>query len=101
MLEISDNGIGMNRTSLISDLGTIARSETSAYLEEHGQGDDADLNTIGQFGVGFYSAFMVADEVEVIANVLEMNKHGAGYQTAPESLLSQRATETVAAPLFD
>ncbi|MEC7944112.1 MAG: molecular chaperone HtpG [Pseudomonadota bacterium] len=67
MLEISDNGIGMNRTSLISDLGTIARSGTSAYLEEHGQGDDADLNTIGQFGVGFYSAFMVAEEVEVIS----------------------------------
>ena len=67
ILEISDNGIGMNRTSLISDLGTIARSGTSAYLEEHGQGDDADLNTIGQFGVGFYSAFMVAEEVEVIS----------------------------------
>lgn len=67
ILEISDNGVGMNRTALISDLGTIARSGTSAYLEEHGQGDDADLNTIGQFGVGFYSAFMVADEVEVIS----------------------------------
>lgn len=67
VLELSDNGIGMNRDALISDLGTIARSGTSAYLEEHGQDDEPDLNAIGQFGVGFYSAFMVAGEVEVIS----------------------------------
>ena len=67
VLELSDNGIGMNRDALISDLGTIARSGTSAYLEEHGQDDEAGLNAIGQFGVGFYSAFMVAGEVEVIS----------------------------------
>lgn len=66
ILELSDNGIGMNREALVSDLGTIARSGTSAYLEEQGD-DGADLNTIGQFGVGFYSAFMVAQEVEVIS----------------------------------
>jgi molecular chaperone HtpG len=67
VLEISDNGIGMNREALISDLGTIARSGTSAYLEEHRNDEGADLKAIGQFGVGFYSAFMVANEVEVVS----------------------------------
>ena len=65
--EISDNGIGMNREALIADLGTIARSGTSAYIDEHKDDEGADLKTIGQFGVGFYSAFMVATEVEVIS----------------------------------
>ena len=65
IVEVDDNGIGMNREALISDLGTIARSGTSAYIEQ--LGDKADLNAIGQFGVGFYSAFMVASEVEVIS----------------------------------
>ncbi len=67
ILELSDNGIGMNREGLISDLGTIARSGTTAYLEEHQDEEGADLNAIGKFGVGFYSAFMVASEVEVIS----------------------------------
>ena len=67
ILELTDNGIGMNRDALISDLGTIARSGTTAYLEEHQGEDGADLNAIGKFGVGFYSAFMVASEVEVIS----------------------------------
>ena len=67
ILELSDNGIGMNRDGLISDLGTIARSGTTAYLEEHRDDEGADLNAIGKFGVGFYSAFMVASQVEVIS----------------------------------
>jgi molecular chaperone HtpG len=67
VLELSDNGIGMNRDGLISDLGTIARSGTTAYLEEHQDEEGADLNAIGKFGVGFYSAFMVSTEVEVIS----------------------------------
>jgi molecular chaperone HtpG len=67
ILEIADNGIGMNRDGLIGDLGTIARSGTTAYIEEHKDDEGADLNAIGKFGVGFYSAFMVATEVEVVS----------------------------------
>ncbi len=64
-MEIADNGIGMDREALISDLGTIARSGTSDYLAENAGDADGALALIGQFGVGFYSSFMVADKVEV------------------------------------
>jgi molecular chaperone HtpG len=66
LLKIIDNGIGMSREELVENLGTIARSGTRRYLEamrEEGAADTPSL--IGQFGVGFYSSFMVADEITV------------------------------------
>ena len=64
-LTVSDNGIGMSREELISELGTIARSGTASFLERLSGEKTPDLALIGQFGVGFYSAFMVADRIEV------------------------------------
>jgi molecular chaperone HtpG len=68
LITISDDGMGMNREELVSNLGTIARSGTRAFGEtiQHARPEDRP-NLIGQFGVGFYSAFMVADRVEVIS----------------------------------
>jgi molecular chaperone HtpG len=64
-LTISDTGIGMNEEDLVSHLGTIARSGTKNFLAQLSGDARKDSNLIGQFGVGFYSVFMVADKVEV------------------------------------
>jgi len=64
-ISVSDNGIGMDRESLVSDLGTIARSGTQAFADRLTGDKGEDLSLIGQFGVGFYSSFMVADRVRV------------------------------------
>ena len=65
LLTISDNGCGMNQEELENNLGTIAKSGTLAFKEENEKKDDIDV--IGQFGVGFYSAFMVCDEIKVVS----------------------------------
>jgi len=66
-LTISDTGIGMNEEDLVSHLGTIARSGTKNFLAQLSGDAKKDSNLIGQFGVGFYSVFMVADKVEVFS----------------------------------
>ncbi len=67
ILIVADNGIGMSRQEMIDNLGTIARSGTAAFLRQLSGDAKKDMALIGQFGVGFYSAFMVASEVEVVS----------------------------------
>ena len=69
-ITISDNGIGMDKNELEDNLGTIARSGSFEFKKELDAKDEADI--IGQFGVGFYSAFMVADNVEVLSRKVNM-----------------------------
>jgi molecular chaperone HtpG len=66
-LTIADTGVGMNEDDLVSNLGTIARSGTKNFLAQLSGDAKKDSNLIGQFGVGFYSAFMVADRIEVVS----------------------------------
>ena len=66
-LTVDDNGIGMSHDELVENLGTIARSGTASFLQNLTGDAKKDVSLIGQFGVGFYSAFMVAKEVEVVS----------------------------------
>jgi molecular chaperone HtpG len=66
-LTVSDTGIGMNEGDLIEQIGTIAKSGTKSFVEKLSGDSKKDSNLIGQFGVGFYSAYMVSDKVEIIS----------------------------------
>jgi len=98
-LTITDNGIGMNREDMIENLGTIARSGTNAFLAELTGDAKKDLNLIGQFGVGFYSVFMVATRVEVISRKAGEDKawrwesDGLGAFKISEAERDSRGTE--------
>lgn len=71
---VQDNGIGMNEEEMIENLGTIANSGTKKFFEDVQNGKESDVNLIGQFGVGFYSGFIVADKIKVYSTKAGQNK---------------------------
>jgi molecular chaperone HtpG len=82
---ISDNGIGMTEEEVVENIGTIARSGTASFLENITGDEKKDSNLIGQFGVGFYSAFMVADKVQVITkSALQLDGEGTFWESTGE-----------------
>ena len=84
-ITISDNGIGMNRDEVIDNLGTIAKSGTKDFLSRLSGDQKKDAHLIGQFGVGFYSAFIVADIVTVISRRAGLtSEHGVRWESAGE-----------------
>ncbi|MFL5286789.1 MAG: ATP-binding protein, partial [Rhodopila sp.] len=101
-LVISDDGIGMSRQEMIDDLGTIARSGTRAFSQNLADAKPEDRpNLIGQFGVGFYSAFMVADRVEVTSRkagseeAFTWASEGTGQFTLAPAKREQAGTDIV------
>jgi molecular chaperone HtpG len=93
---ISDNGIGMNRDDVIDNLGTIAKSGTAQFLESLTGDEKKDSRLIGQFGVGFYSAFIVADKVEVFSRKAgEPATQGVKWESAGEADFNVESVEKV------
>jgi len=82
---VSDNGVGMTREEAIENLGTIARSGSKAFLEKMTGDQRADSNLIGQFGVGFYSAFMVANRVKVVTKRAGSDGGATAWESDGES----------------
>ena len=84
-ISISDNGIGMSEDEIVENIGTIARSGTASFLKNITGDRKKDSNLIGQFGVGFYSVFMVAEKVQVITkSALELDKDGTMWESNGE-----------------
>ncbi|MCX8582088.1 MULTISPECIES: molecular chaperone HtpG [unclassified Gilliamella] len=102
-LTIADNGIGMTRDEVIENLGTIAKSGTKAFLESIGSDQAKDSQLIGQFGVGFYSAFIVADKVTVKTRAatakadeaVMWESAGEGEYTISDTEKESRGTEII------
>ena len=100
-LTISDNGIGMNREEVISNIGTIARSGTKEFLNNLSGDQAKDANLIGQFGVGFYSSFIIADLVTVITRragsneAIQWESKGEGEYTISEVKKDNRGTDII------
>ena len=78
-LIVRDTGVGMTRDELVENLGTIAQSGARAFLEEVKEGEKRPSDIIGQFGVGFYSVFMVADEVRVVSQSYRPDEEAAAW----------------------
>ncbi len=97
-IRIADNGIGMDRDDLVRDLGTIARSGTGAFVDQLSGDAAKDVALIGQFGVGFYSVFMVADSVAVTSRkagdetAWTWSSEGTGTFTIAEATREDRGT---------
>ncbi len=99
-LTVKDNGIGMNRDEVIDNLGTIARSGTKKFLETLSGDSAKDAQLIGQFGVGFYSAFIVADRVTLLskrtdAEAVRWDSSGEGTYEIQASDKEDRGTEVI------
>ena len=102
-LSVTDNGIGMSRDELIDNLGTIARSGTAEFLQQMTGDTQHDAHLIGQFGVGFYSAFIVADKVSVETRragldadaAVRWESEGEGEFTIEEIEREERGTRVV------
>jgi TNF receptor-associated protein 1 len=95
-LTIADSGIGMTREELIENLGTIAHSGTKAFLQAMQEKGEAKPEVIGQFGVGFYSAFMAADRVEVFSKSWQPGAQGCKWESDGRGGYSLEAAEGVA-----
>ena len=99
-LTVADNGVGMSRDEVVDNLGTIARSGTKRFLETLSGDAAKDAQLIGQFGVGFYSAFIVADRVTVVskrsdADAVRWESSGEGAYEIGASERTERGTEVI------
>jgi molecular chaperone HtpG len=93
-ITLTDNGIGMNRQEVVENLGTIARSGTAEFLAHLSGDQKKDSKLIGQFGVGFYSAFIVADRVEVLTRKAgDPADQGVHWESKGEGEFTIEATE--------
>ena len=92
-ITISDSGIGMNREEMVQNLGTIAHSGARTFLQNAGESKSTLEEIIGQFGVGFYSVFMVADEVTVTSRSYRSEDEACTWQSSGDSRFTLAAAE--------